>query len=109
MITLNDFNKIDIRIGTIIKAEENKKAKKPAYKLTIDFGSEIGIKTSSAQITDNYSLEKLIGMQIIAVINFPPRQVASVMSEVLILGSDSKQGIVLLHPTQNVDNGDRIC
>ena len=109
MSTIEDFNKIDIRVGTIIKAEKNKKAKIPAYKLTIDFGNLIGIKTSSAQITDNYDLEQLIGVQVIAVVNFPPRQVANVMSEVLVLGIDSKQGIVLLQPAENVENGNRIC
>ena len=108
MITIEDFNKVDMRVGTIIEATVNQKAKKPAYKLKIDFGKEMGIKTSSAQITKCYKEEDLMGRQIIAVVNFPPRQVADVKSEVLILGTDSKQGIVLLEPEQQVENGDKI-
>ncbi|MDR2162295.1 MAG: tRNA-binding protein [Desulfovibrio sp.] len=108
MITIDDFENVDMRVGTIISACLNEKAKKPAYKLTIDFGDEIGIKTSSAQITVLYTAEQLVGLQIIAVVNFPPRQVAGVKSEVLILGSLSKQGTVLLHPLETVANGDRI-
>lgn len=109
MITVDDFFKVDIRVGTIIEVSVNKKARKPAYKLIIDFGEEIGIKTSSAQITACYQEEDLIGMQIVGVVNFPPRQIADVKSEVLVLGSDSEQGIVLLNPTQKVKNGDKIC
>lgn len=109
MITIDDFIKVDIRVGTIIEASINEKAKKKAYKLKIDFGEELGIKTSSAQITECYLPNDLIGMQIIAVVNFPPRQIATVKSEVLVLGSDSKQGIILLNPTQKVKNGDKIC
>lgn len=108
MITIDDFDKVDMRVGTIISACVNEKAKKPSYKLTIDFGDEIGVKTSSAQLTALYTAEQLAGMQIIAVVNFPPRQVAGVKSEVLVLGSDSKQGTVLLHPLEAVANGDRI-
>jgi len=104
-----EFQKIDIRAGTIVEASLNEKARKPAYKLKIDFGEEIGIKTSSAQITDRYSPENLVGMQIIGVVNFPPRKVADVTSEVLILGTDSKQGIVLLNPTEKIENGDIVC
>lgn len=109
MATIEDFEKIEIRVGTIIEATINKKAKKPAYKLKIDFGEELGIKTSSAQITKCYEKEELEGKQIVAVVNFPPRQIADVKSEVLVLGSDSKQGIVLLRPTLEVENGDKIC
>lgn len=109
MITIDDFLKVDIRVGTIIEASINEKAKKKAYKLKIDFGEELGIKTSSAQITECYLPNDLIGMQIIAVVNFPPRQIATVKSEVLVLGSDSEQGIILLNPTQKVKNGDKIC
>jgi len=109
MITIEDFEKIEIRVGTILEASINKKAKKPAYKLKIDFGEELGIKTSSAQITKCYETEELIGKQIVAVVNFPPRQIADVKSEVLVLGSDSKQGVVLLRPTLEVENGDKIC
>jgi tRNA-binding protein len=109
MATINDFIKLDIRVGTIVEAEVNKKAKVPAYKLKIDFGTEIGIKTSSAQITKLYKLEDLINKQVICVINFPPRQVANVISEVLVLGTESKQGIVLLKPDEKVKNGDKIA
>ena len=108
MATIEDFEKIDMRVGTIIEATINKKAKKPAYKLKIDFGEKIGIKTSSAQITQCYKVEDLIGRQIIAVVNFPPKQIADVKSEVLLLGTDSKQGIVLLQPLSKVNNGDKI-
>lgn len=109
MITIDDFQKVDIRIGTIKEATVNKKAKKPAYKLKIDFGEELGIKTSSAQITKCYEPEELIEKQIMAVVNFPPRQIADVKSEVLVLGTDSEQGIVLMMPTEKVKNGDKIC
>lgn len=109
MITIDDFQKVDIRIGTIKEVTVNKKAKKPAYKLKIDFGEELGIKTSSAQITKCYEPEELIEKQIMAVINFPPRQIADVKSEVLVLGTDSEQGIVLMMPTEKVKNGDKIC
>ena len=107
--SIEDFLKVDMRVGTIIEASVNKKAKKPAYKLKIDFGEEIGIKTSSAQITKLYTTDELIGKQIIAVVNFPPRQIADVKSEVLVLGSDSKQGVVILGLTEKVENGDKIC
>ncbi len=109
MIDIEDFLKVDIRVGTILEASINKKAIKPAYKLKIDFGEEIGIKISSAQITKLYKIDELIGKQVIAVVNFPPRQVANVKSEVLVLGSNSDQGIVLLTLTEKVKNGDRIC
>ena len=108
MAIIDDFLKLDIRVGTIIEAEINKKARKPAYKIKIDFGKEIGIKTSSAQITEVYKTEQLINKQVICVVNFPPRQVADIMSEVLVLGTNSKQGIVLLKPDEKVENGDRI-
>lgn len=108
MITMADFEKIEMRVGTIIEASINERAKKPAYKLTIDFGTELGIKTSSAQLTQLYVAEQLVGKQIVAVVNFPPRQVAGVLSEVLVLGSDSTQGTVLLSTTETVANGDRI-
>ena len=108
MATIEDFEKIDMRVGTIIEATINKKAKKPAYKLKIDFGEKIGIKTSSAQITQCYKVEDLIGRHIIAVVNFPPKQIADVKSEVLLLGTDSKQGIVLLLPFSKVNDGDKI-
>ena len=108
MTTFNDFMKLDIRVGTIINAYNFEKAKKPAYKLEIDFGKEIGIKKSSAQITNIYKIEDLIGKQILAVINFPPRQIADFMSEVLVLGTYSKDGVVLITPERTVENGDKL-
>lgn len=109
MITIDDFDKVDMRVGTVIEVSVNKKARKPAYRLKIDLGDEIGIKMSSAQITTCYEEEDLLGNQVICVVNFSPRQIADVKSEVLVLGSDSKQGIVILRPTQKVENGDKIC
>ena len=111
MAVYDDFTKLDIRAGTIIKAESFPKARKPAYKLTIDFGSDIGIKRSSAQITDNDAPEYLIGKKILAVVNFPPRQIADFMSEVLVLGTESEGGIVLAVPDMagKVSDGDKLC
>ena len=111
MAVYDDFSKLDIRAGTIITAERFPKAKKPAYKLTINFGPEIGIKKSSAQITDYYSPENLIGKKILAVINFPPRQIADFMSEVLVLGTESDGGIILAVPdmAEKVSDGDKLC
>lgn len=108
MITFDEFMKIDIRAGTIIEAKPFLKARKPAYQLKIDFGEEIGIKKSSAQITDVYKPEDLINKQILAVVNFPPRQIADFMSEVLVLGTYSKQGVVLIRPDAEVKNGDKL-
>ncbi len=108
MANIDDFNKLDIRVGTIIDASLNQKAKKPAYKLKIDFGPSIGIKKSSAQITDLYSTNDLIGKQILAVVNFPERQVADFISEVLVLGTYSENGVVLIEPDRKVKNGDKL-
>lgn len=108
MATFEDFKKLDIRVGEIIKAEVLEKAKNPAYKLWIDFGEEIGIKKSSAQITECYKIEDLIGRQILAVVNFPPKQIADFISEVLVLGTYSKQGVVLIQPEQPVEKGDKL-
>lgn len=105
MITIEEFEKVDIRVGKIIEASLNEKARIPAYKLKIDFGEDLGIKTSSAQLTELYEANELVGMQIIAVVNFPPRQVANVLSEVLVLGCNSKQGTVLLNPERSVEEG----
>ncbi|MEY3687568.1 MAG: hypothetical protein RLZ76_74 [Bacteroidota bacterium] len=108
MITWDDFTKVDIRAGTIIKAQPFEKAKKPAFQLEIDFGP-LGIKKSSAQITFHYSTEELIGRQIIAVINFPPKQIANFFSECLVLGVyDNQDQVVLLHPSHNIENGSKV-
>ncbi|MBO4349167.1 MAG: tRNA-binding protein, partial [Candidatus Methanomethylophilaceae archaeon] len=104
----DDFMKLDIRVGTIMEAGPFLKARKPAYKLSIDFGDEIGIKKSSAQITAQYSCEELVGKQVLAVVNFPPRQIADFMSEVLTLGTYSEGGVVLIAPDKPVRNGDRL-
>lgn len=108
MATFDDFLKLDIRVGTVLEAEVFEKAKKPAYKLKIDFGKEIGIKKSSAQITERYSADELVGKQVLAVVNFPPRQIADFMSEVLVLGTYSDGGVVLITPDKPVTNGDKL-
>src|SRR5690606_11999475 len=108
MATIDDFLKLDIRVGTIIEAETFPEAKKPAYKLKIDFG-ELGIKNSSAQITKRYSPETLIGRQVVAVTNFPPRKIAGFKSDVLVLGAMPGNGdCVLLKPDDPVENGTSI-
>ena len=108
-ITFDDFMKVDIRAGTVVRAEPFPEARKPAIKLWIDFGAEIGERKTSAQITAHYTPEGLIGRQVMAVVNFPPRQIGKFMSEVLVLGvSDADGGIVLLTPDQNVTNGERM-
>lgn len=108
MALFEDFAKLDIRVGTIVSANAFEKAKRPAYKLKIDFGEEIGIKKSSAQITECYRAEDLVGKQVLAVVNFPPRQIADFMSEVLVLGTYSEQGVVLVTPDFQVKNGDKL-
>lgn len=108
-ISYDDFLKIDIRAGTITEVEEFPEARRPAYKLTIDFGREIGIKKSSAQITALYKPSNLIGKQVQAVVNFTPKQIGNFMSEVLVLGfSDSAGNIVLMQPERIVPNGQRL-
>lgn len=107
-ITWKDFEKIDMRVGTIIEAYDFPKAKKPAYQLKIDFG-ELGIKKSSAQITKHYTKEELIGKQIMAVVNFPPKQIANFMSECLVMGVyDENNDVVLLSTDKNIINGGKI-
>lgn len=108
MATFEDFLKLDIRVGEIIKVEILEKAKNPAFKLWVNFGDKIGIKKSSAQITECYRREKLVGKQVLGVINFPPRQIADFMSEVLILGVYGSQGVVLIQPEQLVKKGDKL-
>ena len=106
IIAYEDFRKVQIRVGTILKVKENEKARKPALVLEIDFGGKIGIKTSSAQITHYYDSCDLIGRQIIAVCNFNERNIAGIVSEVLVLGAIEKNGkVVLLHPSKSVENG----
>ena len=108
-ISFDDFLKVDIRVGTVIKAEPFPEARKPALKLTIDFGDEIGVKKSSAQITENHAIENLVGTQVLAVVNFPPRQIGPFMSEVLTLGVPDANGkVMLLRPHQPVPAGGRM-
>ena len=108
MAAFDDFMKLDIRVGTITDAKVFVKVRKPAYQLMLDFGGEIGTKRSSAQITDRYKPEELLGKQVLAVVNFPPRQIADFMSEVLVLGTYSEGGVVLVTPDKKVQNGDKL-
>jgi tRNA-binding protein len=108
-ISWNDFEKVEMRVGTILKVQDFPKANKPAYIMEIDFGSDIGVRKSSAQITKRYSQEDLLNKQIVAVVNFPKKQIANFMSECLVLGAvGSKNDIVLLNPDFKVENGLRI-
>jgi tRNA-binding protein len=108
-ITFDDFLKVDIRVGRIVQAEAYPEARKPSIKLAIDFGPDIGVKKSAAQITKYYAPETLIGRQVAAVVNFPPRQIGKFMSEVLVLGVPDADGeVVLLRPDQDVPIGGRL-
>ena len=108
-ITIDDFLKVDIRVGVVVESEPFPEARKPAFKLRIDFGEKIGIRKTSAQITDLYSLEDLIGRRVAAVVNFPPRQIGPFMSEVLVLGFSDEEGrISLIAPDHDVPIGGRL-
>jgi tRNA-binding protein len=108
-IAFDDFMKVDIRVGTVVEAKPFPEARKPAIQLMIDFGPEIGVKKSSAQITKNYKIEELVGRQVAAVVNFPPRQIGPLMSEVLTLGFPDANGEVMLFaPDRIVPNGGRL-
>jgi len=109
MITWNDFEKIDMRVGTVVEVNDFPKARKPAWQLVIDFGSEIGLKRSSAQITAYYKKEDLLNRQVIAVVNFPPKQIADFISECLVLGIyEAGNDVILLQPERPVQNGQKI-
>ncbi len=108
-ISFGDFERVDIRVGTVVDAQAFPEARKPAFKLTIDFGDEIGLKKSAAQITVHYKADQLIGRQVCAVVNFPPRQIGPFMSEVLTLGMPDEDGaVVLIRPDLKVPNGGRL-
>lgn len=108
LISIEDFDKVEMRAGTVLEVKDNKKSRNPAYVVTIDFGEEFGIRKSSAQITTLYKPEDLIGRQVICCVNLTPMHIGSVKSEVRILGTESEQGVVLLRPTEKVKNGDRV-
>lgn len=108
-ISFEDFLKVDIRVGTVTAVEDFPQARKPAWKLTVDFGPEIGVKRSSAQITAHYSAVDLVGRQVLGVVNFPPRQIGPFMSEVLVLGlHDADDAVVVIGPERAVPNGQRM-
>ena len=105
-ITYEDYNKVQILVGTVLKVSKNEKARKPSLVIEVDFGSEVGVRKSSAQITHYYNSDNLVGKQVIGVCNFPKKNIAGVVSEVLILGAIEKDGkVVLVHPSQKTDNG----
>ena len=108
MIEVEDFEKVEMSAGTILEVSDNKKSRNPAYVLKIDFGEELGVKRSSAQITTLYKPEDLVGLQVICCVNLAPLHIGSVKSEVRILGTESAQGVVLLRTSEQVKNGDRV-
>lgn len=109
MISYGDFAAVDIRVGRVVRAEPFPQARKPAFKLWVDFGGDLGVKRSSAQITKHYTPEALIGRQVLAVVNFPPRQIGPVLSEVLVLGVPDADGeVVLIGPSQDVPMGGKL-
>ena len=109
-ISFNDYDKVDIRIGTVVNLSKNEKARKPSLVLEVDFGGEVGIKKSSAQITDYYNKENLVGKQVIGVCNFPEKNIADIKSQFLVLGAIEENGkVVLLHPSQPTKNGLKIA
>ncbi len=108
-VTLEEFQKIQIHTGTVLSVNPNEKARIPAWVLEIDFGEDLGIKTTSAQLTTLYTPENLIGTQVVAVMNFPPLRIAGVKSEVLVLGVLDSKGVVLLRPDQKVEDGTRVA
>ena len=108
-ISFDDFLKVDVRVGQIIEAEPYPEARNPAYKLKVDFGDNIGIKKTSAQITDNYTIDDLIGKQVAAVVNFPPKQIGKFMSEILVLGfPDENNKVTLISPDKSIPIGGRL-
>lgn len=108
MLTLEEFQKVEMRVGTVVEVKLNRRARIPAYKVVVDFGEEIGTKTSSAQITENYTPESLIGKQVVAVMNFEPLRIGDVKSEVRLLGVEFGESCVLLKVDKKVENGSRI-
>ena len=108
-ISFDDFLKVDIRVGTIVRAEPYPEARRPAFKLWVDFGSEIGERKTSAQITKHYEIDELVGRQVAAVINFPPKQIGKFMSEILVLGfPDGDDEVVMIQPSKQIPNGGRL-
>lgn len=107
-ITWSEFERVELRVGTVIAVEDFPEARKPAFKLTIDFGEELGVKRSSVQITQPYRKEDLIGRQIIGVVNFPPKRIGPFISEVLVTGFATAQGVVLAQPERPVPNGSKL-